>query len=191
MSLENVNREIIYDKLDNIKRVDGCLKCNDIFAVLSSSITRDKRLINDYTEDEVVIKYDLIKKRHIKCRYFTPEGISRYIHEGKVICYEIVCEYFDVNPIDREVETIMGFMINENTFDTKAVLKWLFGKKKSVKVLKTYVNIKILALWLNNYTNDDIIANRRAKILQMMGYDVSDTPQETDVQDTLNIEVDD
>ncbi len=191
MSLKKVNRDAIYDRLDNLKRVDGCLKCNDVFNALSSSITRDKRLINDYTEDEVVLKYDLVNKRSVKSRYFTPEGMSRYIHEGKIICYEIVCEYFDINPIDKDIETIMGFMINDKTFETKLILKWLFGKKKSVKVLKTYVNIEILAVWLSNYKSSDIIANRRNKILEMMGYSVEEAPEETDVQDTLGLVVDD
>lgn len=177
--LLNLNKKTIFDKLDKIPVYDGYIKCNDLFDAISTAIIRDKRLINSYNgEDskysEVVRKMIPVGKTKRKCRCFTTRGIARYIHEGKLINYKTVCEYYGVEPIDREIEILRKMLIKDDVFDTKKILKWLFGKRKQIKQLGKTININVLCIWLNKYENNDVIIARKNKILQLAGYPVVD-----------------
>lgn len=211
--LLNLNKKTIFDKLDKIPVYDGYIKCNDLFDAISTAIIRDKRLINSYNgEDskysEVVRKMIPVGKTKRKCRCFTTRGIARYIHEGKLINYKTVCEYYRVEPIDREIEILRKMLIKDDVFDTKKILKWLFGKRKQIKQLGKTININVLCIWLNKYENNDVIIARKNKILQLAGYTIDNkstdeekidsTTSTTDlstteiviVNDECNIEVD-
>lgn len=211
--LLNLNKKTIFDKLDKIPVYDGYIKCNDLFDAISTAIIRDKRLINSYNgEDskysEVVRKMIPVGKTKRKCRCFTTRGIARYIHEGKLINYKTVCEYYGVEPIDREIEILRKMLIKDDVFDTKKILKWLFGKRKQIKQLGKTININVLCIWLNKYENNDVIIARKNKILQLAGYTIDNkstdeekidsTTSTTDlstteiviVNDECNIEVD-
>jgi len=174
--LHDINRQFIYDKLDAVQCIERdnqiYVRCDDIFRILSKSIVRDKRLINDYSSDEVITMSIEVSSGQSKvirlCRLFTQKGLHRYIQEGKIISYIHVCEYFNLSVKDSDIIKINSCLVDKDLFDTKKILKWVFGKRKQVKQLGATVNIKEFAEWLSS-NQDNCLINRKNKVLKLAG----------------------
>ena len=95
-TINEINKTGLHSKLKKAVVIDGCYKANDIIGVLSNNIERDKRLINDYEEDEVVVKKTKCGHYMRSARFFTQKGIERYLSEGKLFSYENACLFFKV-----------------------------------------------------------------------------------------------
>ena len=95
-TINEINKTGLHSKLKKAVVIDGCYKANDIIGVLSNNIERDKRLINDYDEDEVVVKKTKCGHYMRSARFFTQKGIERYLSEGRLFSYENACLFFKV-----------------------------------------------------------------------------------------------
>lgn len=147
-----VNKQAINKKLDAVKRVNdnSCIlyNCNDIIDALSDAKVRDKRLINDYGKEYVLVRSIKIKNVSRACRFFTLKGIERYLNEGKIYSYKNACEYFSISDRnkqhDKYKEQLEKCKESEEYYNTKKILKWLYEKRKSIKALGETTTIKNL-----------------------------------------------
>lgn len=152
--LQLANKTDVFEKLANLVVVRETIRCNDLIDAISTSVSRDKRLINNYTPEQM-IKHDVQVGNTLRsCRMFTMEGIKRYVHEGKIYSYKNVCEYFGLSPIDPLIAEMDKCKVpGSETFMTKKMLKWLFDKRKQTKELKSTVSLDKLRQWLVPYKN--------------------------------------
>ena len=126
-------------------------KCNDIITAISNSVERDKRLINEYEQDEIIVRSTRTNGTLRKCRFFTVKGLERYVHEGKIYSYVNVCEYFNFIPKDKQHDKWkeeVDKCRQANEFITKKILKWVCEKRKIAKELGNVVNATALIKWL-------------------------------------------
>ena len=130
------------------------IQCNEIINAISTSVARDKRIINGYSKDEMVTQKIKVNGVLRNCRMFTIQGIERYIQEGNIYSYENVCEYFGVDTLDPKNKEIIKYMDKKNKFITKKILKWLFGKRKQDKSLGKSIKYDELVEWMKDYEDD-------------------------------------
>jgi hypothetical protein len=197
------NKKAIFSKLDNIivetqlydpiqKKERLIYRCNTVIDQISTKPVRDKRLISDYNDDEVICirsNVDTDKKR--KYRYFTIKGLERYIHEGKIYGYNNVCEYYGFTPIDKEMLYIVE-LFKEGLCEQKKLLKWVFGKRKQNIRLPDKITLNEFADWLDQYKKDDINVLKKNKILKYAGREVNIQEQiSIDMEDSHEIDVED
>ena len=164
--LEEINKNAIFKKIDNIINKDGSVKCNDLIDAISQSKESDKRLINGWSND--LINCKILKCNNVmrKCRVFTPIGIIKYIHIGKIYSYKNVCLYFKTEPIDEKINEINKCMKTKKIFYTKKIMKWLFEKRKQNKILGEEVFINEFLIWIKNYDDEDINKEKQKYLLE-------------------------
>ncbi len=133
------NRNGLSEKINKLNIVDDCYPANDLIEILSNAKERDKKLINSYDENEVVIKKVERNKLLRSVRYFTKSGVARYLHEGKLFNYKNACAHFGVIPIDLDKveyrKQLAKYATDDGQYKVAPVLKWLYGKRKSCKAL--------------------------------------------------------
>jgi hypothetical protein len=160
-TLVDLNVTSLHNKIAAVKNIRGTYRANDLIDVVSESPERDKRLINSYATDEVMI-------RRIKCkgylrttRFFTKKGIARYVVEGKLFNYKNVCAFFGIEPRDLEREKLEQELADlqddddPNLYDVKKVLRWLFEKRKSNKALGEHADLVAIYGWINTLDDDE------------------------------------
>lgn len=178
MNIDNLldfNKKGIFDKLSKIRTIKinqlVYYLCNDVIDILSESPVRDKRLINDYESDEVVIRKKYINNVLRECRFFTIKGIERYLYEGKVFNYKNACDYFGVNVKNKQYEkwkADIDKILISGVFQTKTILKWLYEKRKSIKTLGEQISTSDLIKWLDGVEDDDINQNKQKWLLMYL-----------------------
>lgn len=157
-ALLELNKQGLHTRLAKVQHVKDLYVASDLIDTLSNQKERDRRLINDYSEDELKT-YKIQRPGGLKTvRMLTKKGIERYLHEGKLFDYNNACSYFSVIPIDKVkqgyIADLESFLSNTNTtkkdnvkkdtikkYDTKKLLKWLFGKRKMCKALGDQTSI--------------------------------------------------
>lgn len=146
VSLLELNKTTLHNKIAQVQNIKSNLyAANDLIDVLSTQKERDKRMINDYSEDEVTLR--IVRRDGLlrKIRFFTLAGIARYLTEGKIYAYRDACAYFNTTPIDLEEKSIadelLAMKTSTGTYKTTQLLKWLFGKRKMCKALGEYVTL--------------------------------------------------
>lgn len=141
-ALLELNKQGLFSRLAKVRHTDEFYVANELIDVLSERKERDKRLVNDYSKDEIQT-CKIRRPSGLKTvRMLTKKGIERYLHEGKLFDYKNACSYFSVTPVDKTTlaftEELRSFMTSEDdagTYNTKKILKWLFDKRKSCVVL--------------------------------------------------------
>jgi hypothetical protein len=166
--MKEINRMVVYSKLDNIHIYHNHIRCNDIIETLSEAKSRDKRLINDWGETEIIIRSVDVDGTLRKCRMFTPLGVIKYVHVGKIYSYVNVCNYFKTEPINKKNLELLKCMNKDKIFETKKILKWLFERRKQTKTLGKTVELNQLKKWINDYEFDDIDEDRKQMVLDML-----------------------
>ena len=169
-----LNKQVLHTRITTVQHVKDLYVASDLIDVLSNQKERDRRIINDYAEDEIKI-YKIQRPGGLKTvRMFTKKGIERYLHEGKLYDYQNACSYFSVIPVDKVRQgyqtDLESFSINNNSdatqekkygtkkYDTKKLLKWLFGKRKMCKSLGDQTSIvEVLEVF---GTSDDADQNK-------------------------------
>ena len=165
-SLLDLNKSALYDRLKKVQKIKELWVANDIIDTLSNQKERDRRLISDFTNDE--IKTFIVKRiSGLKCvRLFTIAGLTKYLHEGKIYDYTNACEYFNIIPIDfsaKKYEIFLRSIEKDKKYRTTSLLKWLFGKRKMCKILSDYCTIsEVLNLFI---TDSNVIEDRRKFLL--------------------------
>ncbi len=171
--LLELNKTTLYTKLDKVQKIKDLYVANDLIDVLSMQKERDKRMISDYTSDEVKA-YKIKRASGTKIvRMFTLAGITKYLTEGKIYDYPNACGYFGVPQINLkhiEYEEFLAGIASEDKTDgskkkykTSTLLKWLFGKRKMCKALSDYTTI---ASVLELFAEDEDVNQERIKFLQ-------------------------
>jgi hypothetical protein len=139
-----------------------------VIEALSEAKIRDKRLINDYTSEEIVVRKVPTGNSTKQCRCFTTQGISRYVHEGRIYSYRNVCEYFALEPRDRIEEDFWKHMVlgdsvtidektNEFTptaqtvIQKKEFLRWIFDKRKLLSAMPDELTLEEAARFIEKY----------------------------------------
>jgi len=167
--LKEANKDAIYEKLANLRVVEETIRCNDLIEAISTSVSRDKRLINTYKPNELCRRKVIVGNTLRNCRMFTLAGIHRYIQEGKIYSYENVCEYFGLEPADPLLDEMYACLNEQDLFITKKILKWLFGKRKQCKELGITVDHVTLLDWMANYVDE--IPAEKYKLVSEIEYD--------------------
>ena len=136
----DVNRKAIFDKLDRVTIIESDGKklyiANDIIDAISELKIRDKRLINDWTEEYIkIVKYAKPNDQIRTYRVFTKEGITKYLAEGKIYSYKNACEYFGISFTNKQYNTwendLNKFQLTDGNHDLRKILRWIYEKKKS------------------------------------------------------------
>ncbi len=151
-ALLDLNKTTLYERLKNVQRIKNLYVANDIIDILSNQKERDKRIISDYTEDEVVTHMVKRSSGLKLVRMFTLKGITRYLNEGKIYDLPNACSYFNVSYTDPKIKEYHLFIesIQDPSekdqsikkYKTTSLLKWLFGKRKMCKALSDYCSIE-------------------------------------------------
>lgn len=144
-TLLDLNKTALHTKLKNqVQKIGDLHVTNDIIDALSNQKERDRRLVNDYTEDEIKT-YTIKRTSGLKSvRMFTKKGLERYVHEGKLYDYANACRYFNIPPINQqtiEYNKFLESIESDKKYKTNSLLKWLFGKRKMCKALGEYCTI--------------------------------------------------
>lgn len=144
-ALLELNKQGLHTRLAKVQHIKDLYVASDLIDILSNQKERDRRIINDYSEDELKT-YKIQRPGGLKnVRMFTKKGIERYLHEGKLFDYNNACSYFSVIPIDKVkqgyIADLESFLSNTKKYDTKKLLKWLFGKRKMCKALGDQTSI--------------------------------------------------
>ena len=152
-ALLELNKQGLHTRLAKVQHIKDLYVASDLIDILSNQKERDRRIINDYSEDELKT-YKIQRPGGLKTvRMLTKKGIERYLHEGKLFDYNNACSYFSVIPIDKVKQgyqaDLESFLSTTNTtkkdnvkkYDTKKLLKWLFGKRKMCKALGDQTSI--------------------------------------------------
>lgn len=157
-SLLDYNKQVLHEKIRNVKIIRNTYRANDLIDVLSSAPDRDKRLISCYENDEVLIRRTQCKGVLRMTRFLTLKGITRYLHEGKVFSYKNACSYFHVEPRDLEKEKLqkeLQLYKIDDKYNTKKILRWLFEKRKSAKLLGDICTINQLVEYIDDLPDDE------------------------------------
>lgn len=154
------NKQALYKKLDMVRRVHDYLVCNDIINALSQARERDKHILCNFDNDEIVICKVRVNGVLRECRCFTQKGIERYLHEGKLYNYHNACSYFNVEPRDKNYEKALKQLqtcidAKTQTFIMHKLLKWLFNKRKSISSLGSEITTLGLIAKLKTYEDID------------------------------------
>lgn len=165
-SLLDYNKQALFTKIKTVKVIRNTYRANELIDVLSSMPDRDKRIISEYEKDEVLIRRTQCKGVLRMTRFLTEKGVSRYLHEGKVFSYKNACEFFKVEPRDLEKEKLereLELMKEEENSDdnetplynTKKLLRWLFEKRKSAKVLGETCTAETILDFVDELSEDE------------------------------------
>jgi len=156
-SLIEFNKKSLFRKLENCVKVQCDNKvgwvCNEIIDILSDKKSTDRRLINDYLEDEVFTQVVSVDNLIRKYRIFTLKGIERYLYEGHIYNYNNACEFFGIIPRDKNLDKLKTTYIGKEFIKSK-ILRWLFGKQKTVRSMPSSVPFETFEIWLKEYTGD-------------------------------------
>jgi hypothetical protein len=102
--------------------------CDGIIDCCSHAASRDRRIISDFTADEVQI----YKRR----RYFTLTGLTRYTQDGHIVNYVNLCLWAGIIPdIYHEYNKLLKKIKKGPLFITISLIKFLFGRRVSVRGL--------------------------------------------------------
>lgn len=171
--LLDLNREELFAQLNSayIYSYNGekVWLADDIIDILSEKKIRDTRLINNFTEDEIVVIGVKTKVLRLR-RFFTLKGIKRYLLEGKLFNVDNAYKYFNLENKNLEIlimRQIEKCVVNkkELTFNTKKTLKWLFEKRKQISAFDEIIDCRILLDWLESNTHSDKISEDKKKYL--------------------------
>ena len=169
-TLLDINRRAIHAKLDRVykKKIgeNTYYLANGLISSVSEAIARDKRLINNYTDHEVIILMHQSKN----CRFLTESGVKRYIHDGKIYSYANVCSYFGIAPQDKkELEKIAKFnkCKDGDRYVTSMILKFIYGKRKQISGLNLYCT-KYEIQNINIASNSKTIKARHSWVINQM-----------------------
>ncbi len=169
--LADLNRAALYKRLDKVQKESELYVALDLIDTLSMQKERDRRLINNYSDSEMVTLKTSRKGRTKMVRMFTLAGIEKYLYEGRVYDYENACSYFGIKPKNKLTENFeMDIKSMQRpdcacsvaTYDTKKMLKWLFGKRKSCKELGDQMTIDTL---LKRFGDSDEVITERMQFL--------------------------
>jgi len=163
--LLELNRKTLFSKLDQICKIADCYLAADLIDLLSNQPVRDKRLINDYSRDEV--KTYMVKRPvgFRTMRFLTTAGILRYLSEGKIYDLQNACLYFQVKPKDPTDDLKKQLSkFDKNHVKTSLILKWLFDKRKSNKQLTEYTDFRTV---YETYSNDKTANQEKLKMLNL------------------------
>lgn len=138
----DVNRKAIFDKLDTVivikpDQSDAKLYLvNDVIDAISELKVRDKRLVNDWSDDYIgLVKYAKPGDQMRTYRAFTQLGITRYLAEGKIYSYKNACEWFGTVPKNKQHEVwesdLKKYQLADGSHDLRKILRWVYEKKKS------------------------------------------------------------
>jgi hypothetical protein len=165
--IDEINKNHIHRQLDTVNKINNNYKVLDIIAILSKTKENDKKKIQKYKDDEVIFENTKCNGYTRKARFFTPNGIERYLNECKIIMYEQACDYFNIKPKNLEYEKwniqLNKFKVETSSkvrYKTKSILKWLFESRKSTNKLNETVTIKQLIKWINTNSLEENIANK-------------------------------
>jgi hypothetical protein len=128
-----INRDAMFAKLNTLKIIQldqntRLIPCSAFIDMVSSATSRDKRIISDFTESEMIL-YD--RKRH-----FTHAGILKFMNVGHFINYINTCEWLKITPdphytYNKELKK----MLRDNLYVTASLCKFLFSKRKGITSL--------------------------------------------------------
>ena len=162
--LHDYNRKALHEKISKVKTIRDTYRANEMIDVLSSAPDRDKGIINNYDSDEVLIRRIQCKGVTRMTRFFTLKGIARYLHEGRVFSYKNACSFFNVQSRDLVKEKLISELdacTEDNClYNTKKLLKWLYEKRKSAKILGESCKISDVL----EFATDDMIDLNADKI---------------------------
>jgi hypothetical protein len=179
-SLLELNRSALFEKLDTVFSLSGSYVACDLIDILSNQPDRDKRLINDWNNGEVVV-HKIVRDGGLRSvRFFTKAGICRYLIEGKLFAYADACSYFNEPVVNlehlkwtRELAAMEVKEVKEvrekdrekedKTYKTTSLLKWLFGKRKMCVELGKSTTIPIV---IDKFSEDPDIIEERLKFLK-------------------------
>lgn len=189
--LKQLNRDAIHEKLKTVHKIVDNYVANDLIDAISTHKERDKRMINNWEDDEVFIQKTVRGTSMRLVRLFTLKGIARYLREGKVYSYENLCDYFNVQAIDKELEQFkkeLETIKNDDTYHTNKILKWLFESRVQAKALGAYTTKEKLSKWLNDCPRDTSSINK--KKLQLLDIEIEGFEEsEEEGEDEFEIEV--
>lgn len=102
--------------------------------------------------NDLIVKQNLIINNAIRsCLYFTREGLAKFLHENDVRKYEDMCQYFGIVAVnkqwykwDAQLDKFAVCVDGCKKYDTKLLLRWLFDKRKSIKILGEHTTIETL-----------------------------------------------
>ena len=156
--LLDYNKSELFKKLDALKKIEELYPANDLIDIVSTNKERDKRLINEYTPDELVVRKTIRGGYTREVRFFTHTGISRYITEGKIFSLKNVCEYFKIpykDPAEEKIKESLAKIKKINgKYKTSMILKWLFDKRKSCKELSEYIDLPTVIEFAETHNAD-------------------------------------
>lgn len=184
-NLQLLNRTAIHEKLKSVHKIADNYVANDLIDAISTHKERDKKLINGWADDEVFTQKTVRGNAMRIVRLFTMKGIARYLQEGKVYSYENLCEYFNVQPIDKELEQFkkeLETIQNEDTYQTNKLLKWLFESRVQAKALGSYTTKEKITEWLNNCPRDTSVINK--KKLQLLNVEIEEVSTDDDYSES-------
>jgi hypothetical protein len=135
-----INRDAMFAKLNTLKIIQldqntRLIPCSAFIDMVSSAASRDKRIISDFTESEMIL-YD--RKRH-----FTHAGILKFMDVGHLINYINTCEWLKITPdphytYNKELKK----MLRDNLYVTASLCKFLFGKRKNISSLNSLCTLQ-------------------------------------------------
>jgi hypothetical protein len=188
------NNAKLKEKFDTIDKCGAYWRCVDVLRIASKLYERDLKKLNAYTNDEVVI----CKKFHIdkvcKFRYFTLQGITRYLSETlELNYYEDLCRYFSVPIVDKDVQRIAKFAIAElydskdatRLYDSAALVSWVYNKRRRPSGLKKEESLPVIAAWLIENTRNkkgSYEIERCKTVLRAAGIDSTDADTDADAE---------
>ena len=168
--LLEINRLAIFAKLDKVRKKEikatVYYLCNDVIDAISDAKPRDKRIINEYSDDEVTTFNCNIDGMIRVCRFFSYKGICRYVHTGHVYSYVNVCKYFKLEPIDKKdlaMKKEVEMCKEDGVYITKKILQWICDKRKSDKTLGDKVDKAALLEWIK--LNSDSVNQDKVKYI--------------------------
>ncbi len=177
--LLDLNKNTLYERLKKVQRIKDLYVAADVIDILSNQKERDKRIISDYAEDEIVT-HTVKRASGLKSvRMFTLKGIAKYLNEGKIYDLINACSYFNVPYTDPKLKEYHAFLesIQEPSEDksiqepsikkykTTTLLKWLFGKRKMCKALLNYCSIEDV---IATFEDSDDIDKEKLKMLKIL-----------------------
>ena len=134
-----INRDALFVKLNTLKIIqldnERLIPCSAFIEIASSAVSRDKRIISDFGESEMIL-YE--RKRH-----FTTSGILKFLDSGHLINYINTCEWLKITPdpyyiYNKELKK----MLRGNLYVTASLCRFLFGKRKSIASLNSHCTLK-------------------------------------------------
>lgn len=150
--LIELNKKALWEKISSCRSLkDGRIMCNDFIEAVSEKKETDKRLISDYTSDEIIVAFYELECGFKQCRFFTQSGIRRFVQEGHLYNYENVCEYFQIEKRDLMLEDFkkkVAYCIKTDRIKKHTLLKWLFNKRKTTKTLSDELSYEEIFDWL-------------------------------------------